>query len=362
VSQSDVPAFSLDRALRIARAIGESYAFSPTAPLDVAVGLTMSPASSQFRMLCGASIAYGLTEGGYNAPAISTTALARRILEPTVEGDEMQARREASLRPRVLREFLAKYEGNRFPREDIARNVLAAMGVPRDSVERTFNLILETGKAAGFFREIKGTLYVHLNGVGTEVVGDSGTEAQPEQSARLAEPVELQAGAGQAEQNKETRTAESDGRGENRKVFIAHGKNRALLESLKNLLSFGELEPVISVERESVSQPLSDKVFGEMRECGAAIIHVDAEKRLRDPDNQTIEVVLNPNVLTEIGAAIALYGKRLILLVKDEVELPSDLKGLYYVLYSGDKLDGETTLRLLKAIQEMKNHSVPKIR
>src|SRR6185437_14098565 len=67
VSQSDVPAYSLDQALRIAEAIAENYASKPTAPLDVAAALTLSPASSQFRMMCGASIAYGLTEGGYNS-------------------------------------------------------------------------------------------------------------------------------------------------------------------------------------------------------------------------------------------------------------------------------------------------------
>jgi predicted nucleotide-binding protein len=64
-------------------------------------------------------------------------------------------------------------------------------------------------------------------------------------------------------------------------------------------------------------------------------------------------------VLIEIGAAMALYGRRYIFLVKEGVELPSNLRGLYEVRYAGDKLDGEVTIRLLKAINEMKKEPLP---
>ena len=96
-----------------------------------------------------------------------------------------------------------------------------------------------------------------------------------------------------------------------------------------------------------------------MRSCGAAIIHVEDELRLID--NKTKEhVVLNPNVLIEIGAAIALYGKRFILLVKSGVELPSNLQGLFQVKYEGDSLDGAATIKLLEAINEMKKIALDK--
>jgi predicted nucleotide-binding protein len=68
---------------------------------------------------------------------------------------------------------------------------------------------------------------------------------------------------------------------------------------------------------------------------------------------------VNPNVLIEIGAAMALYGRRFILLVKDGVQLPSNLQGLYEVRFSGDKLDGDVTIKLLKAINEIKNYPLP---
>jgi predicted nucleotide-binding protein len=144
----------------------------------------------------------------------------------------------------------------------------------------------------------------------------------------------------------------------NRRVFLTHGRNKSFLSTLKELLTFGEFEAVVSVDHETVSQPVPDKVMDDMRKCAAAIIHVDAEKELHDKD-EAVHVVLNPNVLIEIGAALALYGRRFILLVRDGVKLPSNLQGLYEVRYKGDNLDSEATIKLLKAINDIKNHPTP---
>ena len=98
--------------------------------------------------------------------------------------------------------------------------------------------------------------------------------------------------------------------------------------------------------------------MNDMRSCGAAIIHVEDEQKLIDA-NEREQIVVNPNVLIEIGAAMALYGRRFILLVKEGIELPSNLQGLYEVRFSGEKLDGEVTIKLLKAINEIKNFPLP---
>ena len=141
-------------------------------------------------------------------------------------------------------------------------------------------------------------------------------------------------------------------------MFITHGKNRDLVDPVKKLLEYGELEPVISVERQSVSKPVPEKVMDDMRSCGAAIIHVDADRTITDGES-TEHVMLNPNVLIEIGAAMAFYGRRFILLVRDGVKLPSNLQGLYEVRYSGDILDASATIKLLEAIKDIKNYSLP---
>lgn len=109
----------------------------------------------------------------------------------------------------------------------------------------------------------------------------------------------------------------------------------------------------MSVEQETVSKPVPDKVMDDMRSCAAAIIHVGTEQRLIDPDGKEHRI-LNPNVLIEIGGAMALYGRKFILLVEKGVSLPSNLQGLYEVRYEGDRLDYESTMKLLKAFNDFR--------
>ena len=115
---------------------------------------------------------------------------------------------------------------------------------------------------------------------------------------------------------------------------------------------------MISVERQSVSKPVPEKVMDDMRGCGAAIIHVDADRKIKDETGEE-HVVLNPNVLIEIGAAMAFYGRRFILLVREGVKLPSNLQGLYEVRYGGETLDAAATIKLLEAIKDIKNYGLP---
>ena len=132
ISQADVPAYSLEHALRVPIAIADNYAAKPSKPLDVAAAMNLSPTSSLFKMLTGASIAYGLTSGGYNAAEIELTPIAKKIVRPVEENEDLEAKREALLNPRIIRDFLNKYNGSPIPKDNIAENVLIEMGVPQD--------------------------------------------------------------------------------------------------------------------------------------------------------------------------------------------------------------------------------------
>lgn len=354
LSQEDVPSYSMSDALKIGSALVDQYGGRASTPLDVAAALNVQPSSSGFRMLCGASIAYGLTSGGCNALEISLTPLGSRILEPLFEGDDMAAKREAVLKPRVLREFLSKYSGSALPREDIASNVLKTMGVPPDKTGVVHAFILANADEVGFLREIKGKQYVDLGG------------SPPPSNEILAKPTNTIEEPDELPDLKPTANAVIDAPPQavqeiapvNRRVFITHGKNMAFIDPIKKLLGFGELVPVVSVEKQSVSQPVPDKVMNDMRTCSAAIIHVESELTLIDKEAREHSVI-NPNVLIEIGAAMALFGRRFILLVKDGVKLPSNLQGLYEVRYQGEALDGNATIRLLESINDIKNNPLP---
>jgi predicted nucleotide-binding protein len=353
VNQADVPRYGLDEALRIASAIIDNYAGAPTPPLRVAKAINASPTSSGFRMLCGSSIAYGLTTGGYNASEIVVELLARQILRPLTEDQDLKAKRQAFLRPRVIGEFLRKYHNSPLPREEIAKNVLADLSVPEDRVDEVLLLIIKGATELGLLSTIKDKRCVDLT---SDAAVDAAT-AETDVVARtepVVREVTLPSTAIEpplaAVVTTQSVTVDSIRR---KKVFVTHGKNQALVEPIKKLLQFGELEAVVSVEKQSVSQPVPDKVMNDMRACGAAIIHVDAEQQLIDKEAHE-HIVLNPNVLIEIGAAMALYGRRFILLVRDGVKLPSNLQGLFEVRYSGETLDGTATIRLLEAINDMK--------
>lgn len=170
---------------RAKRAAVDPRGKSATRPLRVAQAMNVSPTSSAFKMLCGASIAYGLTEGGYNAAEISLTPLGRRVVAPTKEGDDQSAKREATLRPRVVRDFLTRYNGSKLPAEQIGRNVLEEAGVPTDRTTAVYALIVESARSVGFLREVKGQIYVDLEGVNvTPALAETGagedSETAPE--------------------------------------------------------------------------------------------------------------------------------------------------------------------------------------
>lgn len=164
ISQEEVPAYSLEQALRVPRAIADGYAYKPTRPLNVAGAMKVSPTSGPFRMLTGAAIAYGLTSGGAFAPEIGITPLGLRIVRPTVQGDDLAAKREALLRPKVIGDFLRQYDGAALPAEAIARNVLLDKGVPHTRLDAVLALILGGAQAVGFITDINGKKYVDLAG------------------------------------------------------------------------------------------------------------------------------------------------------------------------------------------------------
>jgi Predicted nucleotide-binding protein containing TIR-like domain len=356
VSQADVPTSSLERAIRIPKAIADNYGYKPTSPLQVAVALNVQPSSSSFRMLTGAAIAYGLTSGGYNADTISITPLAMRIVRPTTEGDDTAAMREAFLKPRVIREFLQKYDRAPIPRDDIARNVLVELGVPTERTAEVLGLIVEGAGELHFLQQIKDRTYVDLSGAKTSVEGKVTEALSLASNERILDGVLEEATPPITSSAVMSRPPDDAAR--LRRVFISHGKNRALIEPIKKLLLFGEFVPVAEIENQTVSQPVPTKIMAGMRSCGAAIIHVEDERRISD-DKGEVHIVLNENVLIEIGAAMALYGERFILVVKDGVTLPSNLQGLLQLRYKGDTLDVNETVTLMEAMKDMKGRALP---
>lgn len=356
--QTNVPSHSLEDALSVPQAIWDNLAGKPSSPLQVSAALDLSPSSSKWRDLAGASIAYGLTSGGWNAKQISIEPIGKRAIAPTQDGDDSIAIREAVLKPSILKRFFEYYDGKKFPKDNIAENILVEWGVPKERASKVLALIKENGYFAGMLTEIKGSQYISIGSTTTITDADqdidSATEETQEEDSAL--PTELLERLDLSKKTEGLNAPSSipvDKTHSNNKVFISHGKNRSMVENLKELLIFGSFEPVVSTERETTAIPVPEKVFSDMRECHAGIIHVEEERSFIDTEGNPHKM-LNENVLIEIGAAIALYGDRIILLCQRDITLPSNLQGLYRCNYDGDKLDYDATMKLLKTFNSFK--------
>ena len=346
--QSEFPLVSLQQAQKIAAAIVDNFASEGGSPPDVALAIGISPTSSAWPSLAGASIAYGLTAGGVNANAMTITDLGKKLVAPEEEGADISARREAIMKPRLMKEFFERYRRAKFPNEIIGANVLKAQGIPVDRVENALQIIKENGKYAGVIRDTPTGPFINLDSPG--VPAPAATPALPEDDQHD----ELSAGADQAAPQTPKPAVSSaafDSKADH--VFISHGKQRAIVTQIKELLEFGKFTPVVSVEREATAISVPEKVFEDMRSCAAGIIHVGGEGKYLDPDGNE-HTKLNDNVLIEIGAAMALYGKKIILLVEKGVALPSNLQGLYRCEFEGDKLEYDSTMKLLKTFSQFR--------
>jgi hypothetical protein len=127
------------------------------------------------------------------------------------------------------------------------------------------------------------------------------------------------------------------------RVFITCRAGGKILEQVKELVVFGQIEPIVFRRNEIATARLSS-LMEQMRGCDTAIVQVDANVLPREAEPR-----IAPDVLIEIGAAMALYGRNFVLLVEDSVALPLNLQGLCECRYRGDELNMAAMMELLRA-------------
>lgn len=361
VSQTILPTVGFENALRVAQAIWDQLAGDGGAPIDVAAAMGVQPSGGSWRSICGAAIAYGLTEGGYNANEIKLLPLGRRCVAPEEEGDDQNARVEAFLKPTLIKAFFEKYDGKKFPTKPIGPNVITSLGYPKDRADGAYEMLLEEGKALGIIQSINGNDFVNLRGrrSGGSACGEVeiGSDNYDDDDDERLISASVNGSAGGPEISHPVNDLESTQIArsihEVRRVFITHGKDQSILSQIEEIVRYGQFEPIISVKTETLAKPVPLKVLDEMRSCQAAVIHVSVEQRVTDGAGNEVDLV-NQNVLIEIGAAMALYKQKFVLLVEEGVVLPSNLQGLYECRYSGSELSSTATMKLLKAFNEFK--------
>jgi len=347
------PALPIEDALIIPKAIKDNFAGQGVNPILLAEACKISPTSSNWRTLTGAAIAYGLTEGGYNSKEITLSPLGERIVAPLKEGDDKKALIDAIMKPTLLAEIYNQFNNNKLPRKDIALNILRSKGIPTEKLDETWDIIRANAAKANILRVINGNEYICINMESTsskELVSQVDYTEKDQSDSENILPSDMLEKMNITPPTYPMQPIPA--KREKPHIFISHGKsNSIIIEQLKELLTYGQMEPVVSVERETTAIPVPDKVFDDMRNCDAGIIHIDFEEV--SYGDQSIKR-LNENVLIEIGAAIALYEKRVVLLCKKGTELPSNLQGLYRCEYEGTQLDYNATMKLLKTMKELR--------
>jgi hypothetical protein len=133
--------------------------------------------------------------------------------------------------------------------------------------------------------------------------------------------------------------------GRPRRVFITRTDSEKVLQHVKELVASGPFEPIVARERGAAAAPLLYDLINQMRGCDTAIIHVTGGPATGDADREP----LSGDVLIEIGAAMALYGREFVLLLDEAIELPPNLRGLRECRYRGDELNKPEIVRLLRA-------------
>lgn len=335
ISQGDIPSISLERAVRVPQALRDYYASSATRPLDIATAVDMTPSSGTFRVLCGAAVGYGLTDGGPNAPVVSLTKLGGRAVNPTEEDDDKRALREAALKPTIASQFYKKYDGSPLPPKHIAENVLAEFGVPRDRTGDVYDLLIENARYVEFLKKIKDKKFIDIGGplaVRAEKPADDegglGDEFEdldetPEEPANPT-PAAVTPPAPTQEPAKNA-------------IFLGHGGNRKPMEQLIKVLNEYKIPYKAAVEEPNRARPIPQKVRETMQECGAAILIFTADKEYFDADGKSIWRP-SENVSHELGAASVLYGERIVVFKEKGIDLASNFSSVGYIEFETDKL------------------------
>lgn len=134
------------------------------------------------------------------------------------------------------------------------------------------------------------------------------------------------------------------------KVFIVHGHNETVKQTVARTLESIGLTPIILAEQPDKGRTVIEKFEHEGNDVGFAVVLLTADDKGRRNKARTMQSRARQNVVFEMGYFMALLGReRVMLLLQPGVEEPSDLKG---VVYTALDKDGSWKYRLVKELKE----------
>ena len=135
-----------------------------------------------------------------------------------------------------------------------------------------------------------------------------------------------------------------------KKVFIVHGHNESVKLSVARTIESIGLTPIILAEQPDKGRTVIEKFEKEGNDVGFAVVLLTADDKGRKNRARTMQSRARQNVVFEMGYFMALLGReRVMLLLQEGVEEPSDLKG---VVYTALDKDGAWRYKLVKELRE----------
>jgi hypothetical protein len=312
------PRHSVERALRIPKAILDQNAGKPVTPEEAATLFGGSSAKGPFAVEISSATKYGFLEreGG----KLKLTDLARRILRPTTPDDAIKGYQEAVLKAPDISDVYKHYRGENFPDDDtfFRNTVVDTYHIPEADFTDFKRIFLESLETAKLLQK---------HGDKTRVIDISEEVPNPEEkSARIKK-----LGAGAAVKAGET-------------CFVMqpfappHGDYYEKI--FKPAIEKTNLQPVRADAEIFATGKIIDQVW---RGINAAKVLV-AELSTR-----------NPNVFYELGLAHAL-NKPVVLVSSNEPDVPFDLQHIRVIYYDvndpfwGTKLIEKVAENILSAL------------
>jgi predicted nucleotide-binding protein len=135
------------------------------------------------------------------------------------------------------------------------------------------------------------------------------------------------------------------------KLFIVHGRNESMRESVARFIEKLDLIPLILHEQPNKGRTIIDK-FMDYSDVSFAVVILSGDDRggMADSPHSEQKLRVRQNVLLELGFFLGKLGRKNVCAIYEEgVELPSDYDGVLYIKYDSDGAWKMLLARELKA-------------
>lgn len=119
-----------------------------------------------------------------------------------------------------------------------------------------------------------------------------------------------------------------------KKIFIVHGRDRSMRETVEKYVKELGLEPIVLSKQASKGKTIIEKIEQCANECSYAIVLFSPDDLGKYKDDAQLEQRARQNVVLELGFMWGKLGRhKVAMLYRENVEKPSDADGIVHIPY-----------------------------